>query len=385
MVVIKSGAMAKGVFLFLRLHSKALLQIALSKKITSRLIDGGEKMNTKISIDVPALVAEYQKLQNDYGKLQNSFKKLQNDFNYEKQLRMDAERELLLLEEKIGKNYQKKRTVEERKKEAQERAERKLRGTTKDGRPLAKAAEWIESYDQFEAIRKWLFEKSAKNSDKRARNRFAWSLGCALGLRCGDLIKLKWGHLINKDGSFKEQIEIVEQKTSKSPSILITEAVKVFTKEYIETTGIVPILSEEIFKTQKTGGKVSSIRTTYSNLFKSAAQACGITKQISSHAMRHSFVTIICCLAGEQENLKSFQKGMYIASRAVGHSSEKITQRYSGMDEYIKKLGRQIVSDFLLGKSERVLKVPFDINTGDYTIEFKSDFETVNKCLNNAI
>ena len=53
------------------------------------------------------------------------------------------------------------------------------------------------------------------------------------------------------------------------------------------------------------------------------------------------------------------------------------------MDEYIKNLGRQIVSDFLLGKSEKVLKIPFDINTGDCTLQFKEDFAVINKCLNN--
>lgn len=334
-------------------------------------------MNKQIlSVDVSVLLQEY-------NKLQKTCEVLNGNLEYERQLRMNVEKELLLLQEELNTKYKKKKSLKEKEVEAKERAERKLRGTTKDGRPLAKAAEWIESYEQFELIRKWLFEESAKNPIKRARNRYAWSLGCAIGIRCGDLVKLKWGHLIDKDGSFKEQIDIVEQKTSKTPSILITEAVKVFTKEYIEATGITPVLSEEIFKTQKAGGKVSSIRTTYSNLFKSAAQACGITKQISSHAMRHSFVTIICCLAGEQENLKSFQKGMYIASRAVGHSSEKITQRYSGIDEYIKNLGRQIVSDFLLGKSEKVLKIPFDINTGDCTLQFKEDFAVINKCLNN--
>ena len=333
-------------------------------------------MDTKVSVDISMLIRQY-------NELQKSCETLKSNLKYEQQLRMNLEKELLLLHEKLNSDYTKKKTAKEKEIEAKERAERKLRGTTKDGRPLAKAAEWIESYQQFEDIRRWLFEKSAKNPIKRARNRFAWSLGCAIGIRCGDLVKLKWGHLIGKDGNFKDQIDIVEQKTSKTPSILITEAVKIFTKEYIDVTGITPVLSEEIFKTQKSGGKTSSVRTTYSNLFKAAAQACGITKQISSHAMRHSFVTIICCLAGEQENLKSFQKGMYIASRAVGHSSEKITQRYSGMDEYIKKLGRQIVSDFLLGKSEKVLKIPFDINTGDCTIQFKEDFTVINKCLNN--
>lgn len=334
-------------------------------------------MDKIVSVDVSVLIQEY-------NKLQKANETLKNNLKYEQQLRMNAEKELLLLQEKLNIEYKKKKSSKEKEFEAKEMAERKLRGTTKDGRPLPKAAQWIESYEEFEAIRKYLFEESAKNPIIRARNRYAWSLGCAIGIRCGDLVKLKWGHLIDKDGNFKEQIDIVEQKTSKTPSILITEAVKIFTKEYIEATGITPVLSEEIFKTQKTGGKISSVRTTYSNLFKTAAQACGITRQISSHAMRHSFVTIICCLAGEQENLKSFQKGMYIASRAVGHSSEKITQRYSGMDEYIKNLGRQIVSDFLLGKSEKVLKIPFDIDTGDCTIQFKEGFAAINKCLNET-
>ena len=180
-----------------------------------------------LSVDVPVLIQEYNKLQKSYEVLRNNLK-------YEQQLRMSVERELLLLQEELNTKYKKKKTAKEKEFEAKERAERKLRGTTKDGRPLAKAAEWIESYEQFELIRKWLFEESAKNPIKRARNRFAWSLGCAIGLRCGDLVKLKWGHLIDKDGNFKEQIDIVEQKTSKTPSILITEAVKVFTKEYIE-------------------------------------------------------------------------------------------------------------------------------------------------------
>ena len=54
------------------------------------------------------------------------------------------------------------------------------------------------------------------------------------------------------------------------------------------------------------------------------------------------------------------------------------------MSDYIIKFGRQIVSDFLLGKSEKVLKIPFDIDTGDCTIQFKEDFAVMNKCLNET-
>ena len=155
-------------------------------------------------------------------------------------------------------------------------------------------------------------------------------------------------------------------------------------EEYIEATGITPKLTDYIFATQKSGGKPESKRTTYSNIFKAAGIACEIPRQISSHAMRHSFVTIICCLAGKHDGLNDFQKGMYIASKAVGHGSQKVTERYSGMSEYIIKFGRQIVSDFLLGKSEKVLKIPFDIDTGDCTIQFKEDFAAMNKCLNET-
>ena len=31
-------------------------------------------------------------------------------------------------------------------------------------------------------------------------------MGCAIGIRCGDLVKLKWGHLLDKDGNFKKQM-----------------------------------------------------------------------------------------------------------------------------------------------------------------------------------
>ena len=330
-----------------------------------------------LSVDVSVLIQEYNKLQKAYEELKSNLK-------YERQLRINVEKELLLLQEELNTKYKKKKSAKEKEFEAKERAERKVRGTTKDGRPLPKAAQWIESYAEFEAIREWLFEKSAKNPIKRARNRYAWSLGCAIGIRGGDLVELRWEHLFDKDGNFKEYIVIAEQKTSKTPLILITEAVKFFTKEYIEATGVTPKLTDYIFATQKSGGKPESKRTTYSNIFKTAGIACGIPRQTSSHAMRHTFATIIYCIGSKQDCLKNLHDGLYLASMAVGHSNEKITQRYIGLDSYTRDLGRQIVSDFLLGKSDKVLEIPIDVDTGDCTIQFKEDFAAINKYLNET-
>ena len=334
-------------------------------------------MEKMVSVDVSELIQEC-------NRLQKANETLKNNLRYEQQLRMNVEKELLLLQEELNTKYKKKKTAKEKEFEAKERAERRVRGTTKDGRPLPKAAQWIESYEEFEAIRKWLFEKSAKNPIKRARNRYAWSLGCAIGIRGGDLVELKWEHLLDRDGNFKEYIVIAEQKTSKTPLILITEAVKFFTKEYIEATCITPKLTDYIFATQKSGGKPNSKRTTYSNIFKAAGIACGIPRQTSSHAMRHTFATIIYCIGRKQSELKNLHDGLYLASMAVGHSNEKITQRYIGLDNYTRDLGRKIVSDFLLGKSDKVLEIPIDINTGDCTVQFKEDFAAINKSLNET-
>lgn len=334
-------------------------------------------MDKMVSVDVSVLIQEC-------NRLQKANETLKNNLRYEQQLRMNVEKELLLLQEELNTKYKKKKTAKEKEFEAKERAERRVRGTTKDGRPLPKAAQWIESYEEFEAIRKWLFEKSAKNPIKRARNRYAWSLGCAIGIRGGDLVELKWEHLLDRDGNFKEYIVIAEQKTSKTPLILITEAVKFFTKEYIEAACITPKLTDYIFATQKSGGKPNSKRTTYSNIFKAAGIACGIPRQTSSHAMRHTFATIIYCIGRKQSELKNLHDGLYLASMAVGHSNEKITQRYIGLDNYTRDLGRKIVSDFLLGKSDKVLEIPIDINTGDCTVQFKEDFAAINKSLNET-
>ena len=47
------------------------------------------------------------------------------------------------------------------------------------------------------------------------RDNLLFILGCNCGLRGGEIISLKWGQLINDDGSLKEQIIFIEEKNSK--------------------------------------------------------------------------------------------------------------------------------------------------------------------------
>ena len=47
------------------------------------------------------------------------------------------------------------------------------------------------------------------------RNNLLFVIGVNAGLRCSELRSLKYGHFINPDGTFKEEVTFVEQKTSK--------------------------------------------------------------------------------------------------------------------------------------------------------------------------
>ena len=47
------------------------------------------------------------------------------------------------------------------------------------------------------------------------RDNLLFVLGCNCGLRCGELLSIKWGQLVNPDGTIKDQATIIEEKNSK--------------------------------------------------------------------------------------------------------------------------------------------------------------------------
>lgn len=84
---------------------------------------------------------------------------------------------------------------------------------TKDGRIKPSPADPIRSKEDFQKLANYL----ASNGDPkfRLRNKAIFVFGCSLGIRCGDLLSLKTADVYEQDGSVKEHVELIEEKTRK--------------------------------------------------------------------------------------------------------------------------------------------------------------------------
>ena len=152
----------------------------------------------------------------------------------------------------------------------------------------------------------------------------------ACGLRVSDLLTLKWTSISDT------HIEIKVRKTKRTHSFKLHEKAIEILEEYREPDRlyVFPFLKENAENDLKElDRQISSCTAYYNKDLKKIAAKCEIDKSLSSHIARHTFATI------------ALRQGMRIefVSKLLGHSSIKITQKYSkivneDLDEAIDKL-----------------------------------------------
>lgn len=72
-------------------------------------------------------------------------------------------------------------------------------------------------------------------SHKQYRNLLLFSMGINFGLRCGDLLQLKFGHVLNKDYSFKNQIVLIEEKNNNKRTCYMNQFVVDAVQMYVDS------------------------------------------------------------------------------------------------------------------------------------------------------
>ena len=83
------------------------------------------------------------------------------------------------------------------------------------------------------------------------RNLVLFRLGCNVGLRGGDLVQLKAGQFVGADGSPKDTVYVIEQKTGKGRELKISDEVAAMVAQY---TDDMHLASEDfLFGSQKGG------------------------------------------------------------------------------------------------------------------------------------
>lgn len=158
----------------------------------------------------------------------------------------------------------------------------------------------------------------------RDRDRLMFILGINSGLRISDILKLKVRDVINENGTPKDRIEIIEQKTYKRKKFPFNKAIISELKKLKYDS-----LDDYLFPSKK-GGPISRVQAY--RVLNAAAERAGLPYKIGTHSLRKTF------------GYHAIKGGtpVYIVQQLLNHSSEKVTLRYVGItqevldDVYIK-------------------------------------------------
>lgn len=178
------------------------------------------------------------------------------------------------------------------------------------------------------------------------RNWAMFRCGICFGLRASDLVKLKWGWIMDDDGEFRDRIPVVESKTSKINRCFISDAIKETLTEYRKWLGGRNCSPDDYIFSKNNGGRLQE--QSYSRYLKSAGKEAGLPIHISSHTMRKSFANIVLCVhdGGASDNTIRDIQGL------LGHADVRVTMKYLKETTLRYDAARKEVSDFVLGRTD---------------------------------
>ncbi len=153
----------------------------------------------------------------------------------------------------------------------------------------------------------------------RPRDLALFVLGIHLGLRGGDLLRLRWRDVLGVDRRLLTRVVVTEQKTGKQRSIALQENAKKALQGWLQVVGI-PELDKLIFPSAN-GGPLTIQRL--HQLVREWTRESGVEGRFGTHTLRKTY--------GFQ--LRSKGVDIVTLMTVFGHSSQKITLRYIGIEQ----------------------------------------------------
>ena len=266
---------------------------------------------------------------------------LRQDVSTERKFRYDAEQRAIKLsrdlEDAIAHPKKRKRRTKQEIESEEKEAYCEFKS---DGKRKSRPADPIRSYEDFYAIQQYFLHR------KKVRDWMMWTVGVSLGLRISDLLSLKIKDVLNPDKTFKDRINLIEQKTSKANNCLITESVIYALTVYFDSIQWNFDIDDYLFKSRKTKGKMYE---EYGwKILSDAGKSLRLPIVIGSHTMRKSFANIAACVDKSTIDMNAITK----IQGLLNHSDQRVTMRYLGTYQIMFDNARRAVSDFVLGKTE---------------------------------
>lgn len=174
----------------------------------------------------------------------------------------------------------------------------------------------------------------------RYRDNLLFVAGINFGLRCGDLVKLKVGHLVYWD-ELRKQLSpnrcftIIEEKTERRRTLYVNDAVAHATALYLQQIASRNAkhevdLNSHLFRSQSnrcTSDLPMSVRSVERILKEIINEELGIDVHASTHCLRKTFGYHMAMSAPDRSRAVSFLQHIF------GHSSAGYTLLYIGITE----------------------------------------------------
>lgn len=169
-------------------------------------------------------------------------------------------------------------------------------------------------------------------TNKRYRDNMLFVVGINFGLRVSDLLRLRFGDLINPDLSFKTTFPILEKKTrntrkvKRNRYISINDAVVDAVLLYLRHNP--SKLDDYMFRSESNHGSNHNVplsRMSVDRLMKELGTTLGLTNKMATHTLRKTFAYHQMVMSGNDP------RKLLLLQKMFGHSSAAQTLDYIGI------------------------------------------------------
>lgn len=146
-------------------------------------------------------------------------------------------------------------------------------------------------------------------------------VGIHTGLRGSDLLRLRWGDVIDEtSGKPRERISVKEQKTGNTRHIAIQSKVQQAIENWRQASGRA-VLPEDFLWPTRIGGPLTIQRL--HQLVNAWCAAAGVKGHFGTHTLRKTYGF----------HLRRLGYGLDLLMKIFGHSSPSMTLRYIGIEQ----------------------------------------------------
>lgn len=224
-----------------------------------------------------------------------------------------------------GKLYKKQEVRYNKDGSIDKRHPNKIAGTSSEVYPFVSEEEIKSMIDVFN---KHIEEAPDENKRQIAcRNKMLFLIGINLGIRASDLCNLKYSFFMDGNGKFKDFYSLQPKKTRKTKKFVklyFNQVVKKAISDYIEVYPFEDV-NEYLFKSRKGDGHITEV--SLGRIIKTAAEECGIERNINSHSLRKTFGRFIW------HNAEDKHKTLVTLQVIFNHTSPAITSKYIGLTD----------------------------------------------------